>query len=154
MIHFYKPNQWNSGCCCSFSYNTNDKSFYVQLLKQLSWDSENGKGKFDTKTRSACKFTPTEIGSFIDCIESGREFSSFHKTPKENTSFSFKPKMKDDRKDGFAFTLTKMPKEGEKKSYSISFGCEFLIFKVTSRPVPKNSHRVFNNFFNLENQSF
>ena len=121
MIHFYKPNQWNSGCCCSFSYNTNDKSFYVQLLKQLSWDAENGKGKFDTKTRSACKFTPTEIGSFIDCIESGREFSSFHKTPKENTSFSFKPKMKDDRKDGFAFTLTKMPKEGEKKSYSISF---------------------------------
>ena len=116
MIHFYKPNQWNSGCCCSFSYNTNDKSFYVQLLKQLSWDAENGKGKFDTKTRSACKFTPTEIGSFIDCIESGREFSSFHKTPKENTSFSFKPKMKDDRKDGFAFTLTKMPKEGEKKS--------------------------------------
>ena len=87
----------------------------------MSWDAENGKGKFDTKTRSACKFTPTEIGSFIDCIESGREFSSFHKTPKENTSFSFKPKMKDDRKDGFAFTLTKMPKEGEKKSYSISF---------------------------------
>jgi hypothetical protein len=73
MIHFYKPNQWNSGCCCSFSYNTSDKSFYVQLLKQLSWDSENSKGKFDTKTRSACKFTPTEIGSFIDCIESGRE---------------------------------------------------------------------------------
>ena len=106
MIHFYKPNQWNSGCCCSFSYNTGDKSFYVQLLKQLSWDAE---------------FTPTEIGSFIDCIESGREFSSFHKTPKENTSFSFKPKMKDDKKEGFSFTLTKMPKEGEKKSYSISF---------------------------------
>jgi hypothetical protein len=84
-------------------------------------DSENSKGKFDTKTRSACKFTPTEIGSFIDCIESGREFSSFHKTPKENTSFSFKPKMKDDKKEGFAFTLTKMPKDGEKKSYSISF---------------------------------
>ena len=121
MIHFYKPNQWNSGCCCSFSYNTGDKSFYVQLLKQLSWDAENAKGKFDTKTRSACKFTPTEIGSFIDCIESGREFSSFHKTPKENTSFSFKPKMKDDKKEGFSFTLTKMPKEGEKKSYSISF---------------------------------
>ena len=50
-----------------------------------------------------------------------REFSSFHKTPKENTSFSFKPKMKDDKKEGFSFTLTKMPKEGEKKSYSISF---------------------------------
>ena len=121
MIHFYKPNQWNSGCCCSFSYNTSDKSFYVQLLKQLSWDSENSKDKFDTKTRSACKFTPTEIGSVIDCIESGREFSSFHKTPKENTSFSSKPKMKDDKKEGFAFTLTKMPKDGEKKSYSISF---------------------------------
>jgi hypothetical protein len=29
--------------------------------------------------------------------------------------------MKDDKKDGFAFTLTKMPKEGDKKSYSISF---------------------------------
>ncbi len=121
MIHFYKPNQWNTGCCCSFSYNSTDKSFYIQLLKQLSWDKENNKGKFDTSTRSACKFTPSEIGSFIDCIESGREFSSFHKTPKENTSFSFKAKMKDDKKDGFAFTLTKMPKEGDKKSYSISF---------------------------------
>ena len=107
--------------CIRDRYNTGDKSFYVQLLKQLSWDAENAKGKFDTKTRSACKFTPTEIGSFIDCIESGREFSSFHKTPKENTSFSFKPKMKDDKKEGFSFTLTKMPKEGEKKSYSISF---------------------------------
>ena len=30
-------------------------------------------------------------------------------------------KMKDDKKEGFAFTLTKMPKDGEKKSYSISF---------------------------------
>ena len=29
--------------------------------------------------------------------------------------------MKDDKKEGFSFTLTKMPKEGEKKSYSISF---------------------------------
>ena len=28
---------------------------------------------------------------------------------------------KDDKKDGFAFTLTKMPKDGEKKSYSIGF---------------------------------
>ena len=34
---------------------------------------------------------------------------------------SFKPKIKDDKKEGFAFTLTKMPKEGEKKSYSIGF---------------------------------
>ena len=87
----------------------------------MSWDSDNAKGKFDTKSRSACKFTPSEIGSFIDCIETGREFSSFHKTPKENTSFSFKPKIKDDKKEGFAFTLTKMPKDGEKKSYSIGF---------------------------------
>ena len=121
MIHFYKPNQWNTGCCCSFSYNTGDKSFYVQLLKQLSWDTEKSKGKFDTSSRSTCKYTASEIGSFIDCIETGREFSSFHKTVKENTSFSFKAKIKDDKKDGFIFTLTKMPVKGEKKSYSIGF---------------------------------
>ena len=155
MIHFYKPNQWNSGCCCSFSYNTSDKSFYVQLLKQLSWDSENSKGKFDTKTRSACKFTPTEIGSFIDCIESGREFSSFHKTPKENTSFSFKPKMKDDKKDGFAFTLTKMPKDGDKKSYSIKFLKQFLLTALSmysSSSIKENNEAIAKSIAAKNNQ--
>ncbi len=41
--------------------------------------------------------------------------------------------MKDDKKDDFAFTLTKMPKEGDKKSYSISFtfgeSLELVVFR-------------------------
>lgn len=121
MIHFYKPNKWNSGCCCSFSFNTSDNSFYVQLLKQLNWDEKTQRGKFDTESKSICKLTPNEIGSIIDSIESGREFKNFHKTPKENTAFSFKPKMKDEAKVGFNFSLTKTPSSGEKKSYSMNF---------------------------------
>lgn len=121
MIHFYKPNKWNTGCCCSFSFNTSDNSFYLQLLKQLSWDEKLQRGKFDTESKSICKLAPNEIGSIIDTIESGREFKNFHKNPKENTSFSFKPKMKENQKTGFNFSLTKTPVSGEKKSYSMNF---------------------------------
>jgi len=99
-IQFYKPNSKNTGGAGAFSCSLNNRTgqveSYINLIKQLSWDSTKKVGKFYdpniTDNKIAIKMSSSELGSMMDVIENlGNEFSTVHRSDSGMTSITFKP---------------------------------------------------------------
>tara|TARA_E500000318_G_C3549302_1_gene208160 strand:- start:27 stop:491 length:465 start_codon:yes stop_codon:yes gene_type:complete len=115
----YKPNSKNTGCAFSFKGIRKDKegnptvpTFFVQGIKQASWDSSKKTGSFSANAKNPekniyFKFNETEIGSLIDCIENYKEFSAFHTYNNDKTQISFKPYTKNNGVEAWSFGVIK-----------------------------------------------
>lgn len=123
MINFYKPNSKNSGHACSFQY-AKDGNFYFSFAKQTGWNDSTKTGSFKSKDKSNTingKLSVTEVCSIIDCIESNREFSAFHKSAKQTLSIKFSPYVRNDAQIGFTFAVNRKDESGEGKGFLIGF---------------------------------
>jgi len=95
-ISFYKPNPRNTGAAASFSVRNsinNEEDFYMNIVRQVSWDSDKRLGSFksdDPSNKIAIKFNMVELGSIIRSILYKEEFSTVHMFDKVATSISFK----------------------------------------------------------------
>jgi hypothetical protein len=106
-IEFYKPQKTGNGTCATFECNTSledDKKngFYINLLKQHSWNDSTKTGSFkenvnNPEKHKKVKLNDLEICSFIQVIESNseRKFSTVHKSGEKTTPIFFEPYIKD-----------------------------------------------------------
>lgn len=145
MLQFYKPNSKNTGSACSFSYNQKDKSFWVNFVRQSSWDGQKKRGFFngsgpDKKANS--KFNVTELAGLVHAIETNGEFGNFHGSKEKNTTFKFSPYVREGKQVGFSFTLAQSNTEqGTKKSFLIGFSFP------EGRLLKQYALTVLNNYF-------
>ena len=94
MIQIYKPTPRNTGMAMSVKAGDTDGHFYVEVLKQFSWDSTRNKGSFVENRKkpgknTIMKFNQVEAANWIDSIERYVKFSGFHGIESRKTSFSF-----------------------------------------------------------------
>lgn len=127
MISFYKPTKTVTGTACSFYYNSNDKSFFCTMIKQHGYNEKTRLGSFsenrnNPNKRVNVKFNAVEIASFIDTIESNREFTGYHGS-NQIARFKFCPYVRGDQQIGFSLSVTKELKEDStnKTNFLIGF---------------------------------
>lgn len=137
MLHFYHPSKSGNGSACSFSDSLNNDCVYASILKQSGWDEKNSNGTFkaslEDKTMSVTiKLSDLEIAAILDCIERGRQFSTFHDgdSAKQIQFIPWIPKTTDPtikpEQKGFSFSITSsINVEGVTNKYSFYIGLNF-----------------------------
>ena len=106
-IEFYKPQKSGNGTCATFECNTsledNKKNgFYINLLKQHSWDDSSKTGSFKENVNipdkhKKIKLNDLEICNLLQVLESNSEkkFSTVHKKGEKTTPIFFEPYIKE-----------------------------------------------------------
>ena len=128
MLQFYKPNAKNTGCSCTFTFNTKDKSMFASLMRQFSWDSSKRRGSFagnkeNPQAKAAVKFSMTEAAGIIDSIDTNRPLSAYHTSSNQVTKIQFSPYIKDDKQLGFTLKVNREAKDDstDKSMFLIGF---------------------------------
>lgn len=126
MISIYKPNSKNTGHAAHFSFNSEEKCLFVNIIKQSSWNpqTKNGSFKQDSKdpTKSiSAKFNAIELGKFINAFERRVPVSLYHQSENGSSKIYLAPKVANNT-DGstshyFNFTISK----GQDLNFFISF---------------------------------
>ncbi len=161
MIKFFKPNPRVTGNGCSFSYNSKDQSFWINFVKQSSW--ENGKGKFQVgpDKKANAKFSATEIAGMVQAIDSNKSMkdlglNGYHGYDGNTTTYNFGPYIKDGNQVGFSLTLNQT-KDGNKKSFVMGFTYpearllrEYLLTALNK----SNTHSIENSFGEKSEKDF
>jgi hypothetical protein len=116
-IEFYKPQKSGSGTCATFECNTSledqkKNGFYVNLLKQHSWDDSSKTGSFKENVNQPdkhkkVKLTDLEICNILYVIESNgtKKFSTVHKNGEKTTPIFFEPYIKDNAFIGYILKI-------------------------------------------------
>jgi len=106
-IEFYKPQKSGAGTCATFDCVTSledakKNGFYINLLKQHSWDESTRNGSFkenvnNPEKHKKIKLNDLELCNFLYVLESNGEkkFSTVHKNGDKSTPIFFEPYIKD-----------------------------------------------------------
>jgi hypothetical protein len=106
-IDFYKPQKTGNGACATFECNTSTEDpkkfgFYINVLKQHSWNEESRNASFkenvgDPEKHKIIKLNDIELCNFLYVLESNGEkkFSTVHKNGDKTTPIFFEPYLKD-----------------------------------------------------------
>ena len=115
MIQFYKPNKKVTGTACSFWMN-DDGSVMASMIKQDGWNDQKPTGSFaknkdNHNGRVIVKLGNVEVGGIIDCLESNREWSTYHRSSKQSLQIKFGPYNRSGEQIGFSFSVNKQDSE-------------------------------------------
>lgn len=106
-IEFYKPQKSGNGTCATFEHVTSAEDqkkngFYVNLLKQHSWNDSSKTGSFKENVNipekhKKIKLNDLELCNILYVLESNSEkkFSTVHRNGDKNTPIFFEPYIKD-----------------------------------------------------------
>lgn len=163
-IQFYRPSKSGKGFACSFKDSAQGDCVFATILKQSGWDEVTQTGSFkgsleDKEAKVIVKLNDLEVAAIIDCIESGRPFSTYHQTDNDPfpKTISFQPWMskpfnegEKPQQRGFSFTINITNKED--KEYKNAF---YLGFSWSeARLVKEALINTLNSHFNKKRQDF
>lgn len=137
-MQLYKPRRDNKGSALSINYSAKtdkdgqkgDKSLYMQLIQQVSWDEKSGNGTFKDGKKIITKFAPHEIAAMLASIKRNISMADamavkyvFHDGEKFKSNIVFEPYFKSTKQgetwvksttqSGFVLKITKTSKENE-----------------------------------------
>ena len=126
MINFYKPTAKNTGHACQFWFSKNEKSFFVELLKQHSWNQQTKTGSFKGSKSNPSKRTIIKLGiveacEILETIDKNVKWSTYHTNEKNTTQIYFEPYIRDGQQVGFSFRVNKSSKQDTTQSGKASF---------------------------------
>jgi hypothetical protein len=109
-MKIYKSNKANKGVAASFSFNSKEQSFFLQLIKQVSYDESRHIGSFSGGDKITVKFTIWEMGALLSCFDTNKEYSLYHKTKDTNVAIKFAPYIVAATKEqkGFGISINKL----------------------------------------------
>jgi hypothetical protein len=124
MLQYYKPNSKNTGHACSV--RVADKEFFIEIIKQASWDPNSKTGSFaqnrkNPAANTSIKINTVEAAGIIDTIETNRPFSAFHSTEKTTAQINFDAYIREGNQIGFSFRVSKGATNEGKASFVIGF---------------------------------
>lgn len=110
LLQFYKSSKTIKGCAAGFSFNDKDGCLFISLIKQTGYDESKRLGTFSDGEQIVVKFSVTEIGALLDTLDSNKEYSTFHKAKKGNTSIKFAPYFVGEPREqkGFGLSIGKL----------------------------------------------
>ena len=98
----YKPNSKTTGCAMNLNYGKSrgKLAFYINAIKQHSWNAEEKKGSFYENAKNpeksiSCKFSPTELGEMVACFQNNIGWSTVHDFNGNKTTISLTPWARD-----------------------------------------------------------
>jgi hypothetical protein len=106
-IEFYKPQKSGNGTCATFENTSSSEDqkkngFYINLLKQHSWNDSSKTGSFkenvnNPEKHKKIKLNDLELCNILYVLESNSEkkFSTVHKSGEKTTPIFFEPYIKD-----------------------------------------------------------
>lgn len=116
-IEFYKPQKTGNGTCATFEYNNSiedakKSGFYVNILKQSSWDDKTKTGSFKENVNKQdkhkkIKLNDLELCNILYVLENGSEkkFSTVHKNAEKTTPIFFEPYIKENNFIGYVLKI-------------------------------------------------
>lgn len=104
---FYKPTAKKTGHACNFTLTSKGSAagVYLEIIKQTGWDDKTKTGSFKGGEKVKVKFNEGEVASFIDAINRGVEFKTFHSTADAKTQISFSPYIQEGEQKGFGLSV-------------------------------------------------
>ena len=129
MIQFYKPNPKVTGNACSF-FLTADGSIMSSMIKQDSWNDAKKTGSFSKNKGVSSKSVMTklsriEVAGIIYAIETNREWTAYHRSPKQVVQMKFCPYMRSGEQVGYSFSINKQDAEDSTNKSSYIIGLYF-----------------------------
>lgn len=115
MIQIYKPTPRNTGTACSFSFNNLDGNFYLNLIKQASWNDQKKIGSFSENAQNpekkvVVKLSKIEVCGILDALDNNRNADFFHNSENQKLGIKFSPYIRDDKQVGYSLNVIKNSK--------------------------------------------
>jgi hypothetical protein len=115
MIQIYKPTPRNTGTACSFSFNNLDGNFYLNLIKQASWNYQKKIGSFSENAQNpekkvVVKLSKIEVCGILDALDNNRTTDFFHNSENQKLGIKFSPYIRDDKQVGYSLNVIKNSK--------------------------------------------
>jgi hypothetical protein len=115
MIQIYKPTPRNTGTACSFSFNNLDGNFYLNLIKQASWNDQKKIGSFSENAQNpekkvVVKLSKIEACGILDALENNRTADFFHNSENQKLGIKFSPYIREDKQIGYSLNVIKNSK--------------------------------------------
>jgi len=129
MIQFYKPNKKVTGSACSFWLN-DDGSIMASLIKQDGWNDKKNTGSFSKNKdnpngRVIVKLGETEVAAIIDCLETNRKWSTYHRSSKQSLQINFGTYDRSGEQLGFSFSVNKQDVDDSTNKVGFIIGFNF-----------------------------
>jgi len=115
MIQIYKPTPRNTGTACSFSFNNLDGNFYLNLIKQASWNDQKKIGSFSENAQNpekkvVVKLSKIEACGILDALDNNRTADFFHNSENQKLGIKFSPYIREDKQVGYSLNVIKNSK--------------------------------------------
>lgn len=115
MIQIYKPTPRNTGTACSFSFNNLDGNFYLNLIKQASWNDQKKIGSFSENAQNpekkvVVKLSKIEVCGILDALDNNRTADFFHNSENQKLGIKFSPYIREDKQIGYSLNVIKNSK--------------------------------------------
>lgn len=115
MIQIYKPTPRVTGTACSFSFNNIDGNFYLNLIKQASWNDQKKIGSFSDNAQNpekkvVVKLSKIEVCGILDVIDNNRSIDLFHNSENQKLGIKFSPYLREDKQIGYSLNVIKTSK--------------------------------------------
>jgi len=115
MIQIYKPTPRNTGTACSFSFNNIDGNFYLNLIKQASWNDQKKIGNFSENAQNpekkvVVKLSKIEVCGILDALDNNRTADFFHNSENQKLGIKFSPYIREDKQIGYSLNVIKNSK--------------------------------------------
>lgn len=115
MIQIYKPTPRNTGTACSFSFNNLDGNFYLNLIKQASWNDQKKIGSFSENAQNpekkvVVKLSKIEVCGILDALDNNRTADFFHNSENQKLGIKFSPYIREDKQVGYSLNVIKNSK--------------------------------------------
>ena len=146
-LTIYKPNKNNAGSLFNINFVARpekenakgDKSFYVKLVRQVSWDENKQTGSFSGGASVIAKLSLNEMAGILDAINRNVSLASsmgtkyvYHDGDESASIIDFSPAFKKvkkgeewvatDEQKGFSLRITKTDKKNKDKKDSFAVG--------------------------------
>lgn len=115
MIQIYKPTPRVTGTACSFSFNNLDGNFYLNLIKQASWNDQKKIGSFSENAQNpekkvVVKLSKIEVCGILDALDNNRTADFFHNSENQKLGIKFSPYIREDKQIGYSLNVIKNSK--------------------------------------------
>jgi hypothetical protein len=171
-LTFYKPNKANKGSLLSINFTARtdkdgqkgDKSFYVNLVSQTSWNESERTGGFKDGKKIVIKLSPTEISGIIHAINKnitlaqslGQEYV-YHDGDKTASTIYFGPYFKKEKQGdkwvdssiqvGFSLRVVRTEKVNKENKEQLALGLTYAETELLVNYLKDGLNHIFSSMY-------
>jgi len=159
-LQFYKPNSRKTGTATTISFkSTGDKKgVFVEMIKQVDWDSSQKRGSFSGGKKVLVKLSLEEIAAFINVIETNEGLGKdlYHKSSNGVAIIQFNPYFNKTSEEqiGYSLIIKKTEsKEGNSENLNFLIGLNKNEGTLLREWLKFATERIFNGIYSEDKKA-